>query len=145
MLMIMGALSFGSLLDWFRNIDKTLSPLSCVVYPIIMGSIKLVHTRVVDKFEMEDIFEFNSLALAAFPYRFVFFGIDRIPEMFILLGVKTSYKIYINFGRLFLLPYKSRLVSEIKRRLSKQSDNKVEQEPKQERNSPVEEASKTIE
>ena len=65
------------------------APIICVMYPIIIGSIKSLQIMVVKVFDVDQFYEFLSLNLGAFPYRFLYLGIDSyaiaaiITDMFI--------------------------------------------------------------
>ena len=52
------------------------APIIWVMYPIIIGSIKSLQMKVIRVFDVEQFYEFLSLNLGAFPYRFLYLGID---------------------------------------------------------------------
>ena len=99
------SLSFDYCLGLLVKVNRDLAPMICVIYPLLLGSIKYLQMKSVAEFDMDDVYEFAGLALAAFPYRFVFFGIDTIPAVSILITIKFGYKFYQHFIRLMLEPY----------------------------------------
>jgi hypothetical protein len=50
------------------------APFLCFLYPILVGVQKGILFAVVKPFEMEEVYEFSSLAFAAMPYRFLWLG-----------------------------------------------------------------------
>lgn len=60
--------------------------------------------NILDPFDMEECYEFFSLAFAAMPYRFLYLSVDSWAEAMPIMGVKFFYKtgVYV-----LVLRYKS--------------------------------------
>lgn len=91
---------FGYFFERITEVAGRFAPIICFAYPIVIGLIKKVMLKSIEPFGMDDIYEFASLAMAAFPYRFLFFGLDSILAMAIIMGVKFIYKWVGHFGKL---------------------------------------------
>ena len=70
------AVYLGATYDLVNANNKYLAPIIWAIYPIVIGSIKGIQMKVVSIFNVEQIYEFLSLNLAAFPYRFLYLGVD---------------------------------------------------------------------
>ena len=62
------------------------------MYPIVIGSIKSVQMKMVRMFDVEELYEFLSLNLGAFPYRFLYLGIDSYLIAALIIAIKFIYK-----------------------------------------------------
>ena len=69
----------------------------CYLYPIMQGTIKAILSYFTKNFELDDIYEFAALGIAAFPYRFLFFNVDSVWSVVVVLTVKFTYKIFAHF------------------------------------------------
>ena len=69
-----------------------LAQIICVFYPPIMGSIKSLQNYFIKDYDVETIYEFLSLGLAAFPYRFLFLSVDLPLIAAGIVTIKLTYK-----------------------------------------------------
>ena len=91
------ALYLGFLFVTLNEIDSFLGIMVCVLYPFLIGAVKIVEKKLTASFDVGEIYEFTALSLAAMPYRFIFLDVDRLLIAFWIIFIKFSYKIYVNF------------------------------------------------
>ena len=94
---LLGALTFEWIFTQTNQMSKYSAPIVCYLHPIIQGTIKWMLETSIEKFDMGDVYEFSALAIAAFPYRFLFFQIDQLIAIGVLMFVKFSYKFYTHY------------------------------------------------
>lgn len=70
----------------------------CIYYPMIIGAMKAIQTYCVKEYDVESIYEFISLAMAAFPYKFLFISVDIPIVAASILVIKFGYKATIYIG-----------------------------------------------
>ena len=87
------------------------APLIWVMYPIVIGSIKSVQMKFVRIFDVEELYEFLSLNLGAFPYRFLYLGVDSYLLATLTIAIKFIYKTLVYF--IFYLPKCRKLAKRI--------------------------------
>ena len=80
--------------DKMYEIQPYIAPLVCMVYPLIIGSIKAIQLKMILAYDVEIIYEFLSLNLASLPYRFLYLNIDLPIIAAGVLIIKFSYKIF---------------------------------------------------
>lgn len=67
------ALEFEHLFSILNEMNANYTPFICLIYPIIQGVIKIISSKSLSVFKIDEVFEYTSLALVGFPYRFLFF------------------------------------------------------------------------
>lgn len=67
--------------------------LLCAFYPTMIGAQKALLKKIVLPFEMDEVYEFSSLAFASMPYRFLFLSVSSWPSASIILAIKFIYKL----------------------------------------------------
>lgn len=106
------AIYMGLLFPIFYKISIWLGLTVCLFYPIMIGTIKALQSWFIKSFEMDEVFEFVDLNLAAFPYRFIFLSIDSPLAVCGVLLIKFSYKslsyliVFVPFVRKLMLKLK---------------------------------------
>ena len=53
--------------------------------------------KLTEPFQVEEIYEFAALSLAAMPYRFVILDVDNFGTAFVIITIKFSYKLLIYY------------------------------------------------
>ena len=76
-------------------------------------------------FDVEEIYEFASLSLAAMPYRFLFLGVDNPITASIVVSIKFVYKILLDV--VIFTPWYIKLTAKFKRISNKVEDLKGKQ------------------
>lgn len=91
------SLYFGYAFDEVSAYNPIIGALMWTLYPLLIGAVKSIEQKLTAPFEVEEIYEFTSLSLAAMPYRFIFLGVDRLLIAFIIIIIKFSYKTSFDF------------------------------------------------
>ena len=86
------AVYLGAFYDLTNQKVALAAPLIWVMYPIVIGSIKSVQMKMIRMFDVEELYEFLSLNLGAFPYRFLYLGIDSYLIAALIIAIKFIYK-----------------------------------------------------
>lgn len=78
-----------SSLSWYAR------PLICSLYPAAVGSTKLITLWIAgSKVNIDECFEFFSLAYAAMPYRLLYLSVEFYSTVALIFLVKLCFKIY---------------------------------------------------
>jgi predicted XRE-type DNA-binding protein len=83
--------------DLANKKNPNFAGLICASYPIVIGLQKTVLFAIVEPFEMEEVYEFASLAFAAMPYRLIYLSLDQWFQAGILFAIKYIYKFLVYF------------------------------------------------
>lgn len=88
---------FAILFDIVYEDQPYLAEYLCIYYPMVIGIMKAAQEFCVKEYDVEVIYEYISLGLAAFPYKFLFFSVDLPIVAAALLVIKFGYKFTIYF------------------------------------------------
>jgi predicted transport protein len=91
------ALYFGLAFNKLTEINRYLAIIVWVCYPIGIGMVKMIEQKLISPFEVDEIYEFASLSLAAMPYRFIFLDVDNFVVAILIIIFKIAYKVTTNF------------------------------------------------
>ena len=62
-----------------------------------LGQSNSLKNKLTEPFQVEEIYEFAALSLASMPYRFVILDIDRFEIAAIIIFIKFTYKLIVDF------------------------------------------------
>jgi hypothetical protein len=80
-----------------NHINSVVAPMICFSYPVYIGIQKQLLFLTISPFEMDEVYEFASLAFAAMPYRFIYLNLDNWGQAIGLFAIKYTYKILVYF------------------------------------------------
>eukprot|EP00347_Sterkiella_histriomuscorum_P006860 403351157 len=99
---------FAQFLAYSNTLVPTATPFICALYPQMIGRQKQLLFYLVRPFEMDEIYEFGSLAFAAMPYRFIYLELDTWGQASIVFAIKYIYKFIVYIAS---MKYKSQMKS----------------------------------
>ena len=88
---------FAYSLSLINSISPTAAPFFCAIYPEFIGIQKRILFWFVSPFEMDEVYEFGSLAFAAMPYRFIYLSLDQWSQASVVFAIKYAYKLIVYF------------------------------------------------
>lgn len=91
---------FAECVDLANKAYRHGAPLACAFYPIMIGVQKGILFLIVEPFDMQEVYEFASLAFAAMPYRFIYLTLDEWDQAAIVFAIKYFYKFIVYFSTL---------------------------------------------
>lgn len=91
------SLYFAYAFNKITGYNRYIGAAFCGAYPLLIGIVKTLESKLTEPFEVQEIYEFAALSLAAMPYRFVFLGVDRIETAMIIILIKFMYKSSLDY------------------------------------------------